>query len=169
MVEGGLTHIQTSPMTFWLGDDQSLSGADNPRKIWSYCLKNGLLPHTNSQYGCCAYSTVCVWLATPLHTVSTGQFRLINTECIEIAILAMIPPLSMHNSDLLHQTPQDGCHRDGRDKVLRPWNPCARFTSPARHCGRLPLLVLQHALPPHSSALVLDLASALGLQQLAVV
>lgn len=47
-------------------------------------------------------------------------------------------------------------------------NPCPLCASSAQHISHL-LLVLQLALPPHSLALVLDLASALGLQQLAVV
>lgn len=54
----GLTNVQTCPMTFWFRDDQSLFGADNPWKIWSYWLKNGLLPHTNSRYCCCTYSII---------------------------------------------------------------------------------------------------------------
>lgn len=40
--------------------------------------------------------------------------------------------------------------------------------SSAQHINHL-LLILPVPLPPHSLALVLDLASALGLQQLAVV
>ncbi len=48
----GFTSIQTSLMTFWLGYDQLVFGADNPWKSWSYWLNNGLLPHThtNSQH-----------------------------------------------------------------------------------------------------------------------
>lgn len=47
-------------------------------------------------------------------------------------------------------------------------NSCAVCVSPAQHISHL-LLVLPLALPPHSLALVPDLASALGLQQLGVV
>lgn len=54
----GLTNVQTSLMTFWFRDDQLLFGADNPQKIWSYWLKNGLLPHTNSRYYCCTYRII---------------------------------------------------------------------------------------------------------------
>lgn len=54
----GLTIVQTSLVTLWFRDDQLLFGADNPWKIWSYWLKNGLLPHTNSRYYCCTHSII---------------------------------------------------------------------------------------------------------------
>lgn len=59
--------VQTSLVTFWLGEDQLVTEADNPWKIWFYQLKSSLHPPAQTVITTAAHARVYVVCGTRVH------------------------------------------------------------------------------------------------------